>query len=62
MFAGALNMTHEFLTVRSRDGRPRSASPENFDADLGRKIARKNAIDKVWPLMGYELRSKLAAA
>lgn len=36
------------------------ASPENFDAEVGRKIARQNAINKVWPLMGYELRSKLA--
>ena len=35
------------------------ASPENFDAEIGRKIARQNAIAKVWPLMGYELRSKL---
>ena len=37
-------------------------SPENFDAELGRKIARQNAVAKIWPLMGYELRSKLAAA
>lgn len=36
------------------------ASPENFNAELGRKIARENAINKIWPLMGYELRSKLA--
>ena len=38
------------------------ASPENFDAEIGRKIARDNAVAKVRPLMGYELRSKLAAA
>ena len=38
------------------------ASPENFDAEIGRKIARENAVTQVWPLMGYELRSKLAAA
>ena len=43
-------------------GESACASPENFDADLGRKIARENAINKIWPLMGYELRSKLAAA
>ena len=36
------------------------ASPENFDADIGRKIARQNAVAKIWPLMGYELHSKLA--
>ena len=43
-------------------GESASASPENFDAELGRKIARQNAIAKVWPLMGYELRSKLSEA
>ena len=41
-------------------GESACASPENFDAEVGRKIARANAINKVWPLMGYELRSKLA--
>ena len=35
------------------------ASPEDFDAEIGRKIARQNAVQKIWPLMGYELRSKL---
>jgi len=43
-------------------GESACASPENFDAEIGRKIARKNAIDKVWPLMGYELKSKLIQA
>ncbi len=42
-------------------GESACASPENFDAEIGRKIARQNAINKVWPLMGYELKSKLAA-
>jgi len=42
-------------------GESACASPENFDAELGRKIARQNAVAKVWPLMGYELRSRLAA-
>lgn len=41
-------------------GESACASPENFDAEIGRKIARQNAVAKVWPLMGYELRSKLA--
>lgn len=36
------------------------ASPENFDAEIGRQIARENAVNKIWPLMGYELKSKLA--
>ena len=42
-------------------GESACASPENFDAELGRKIARQNAIDKVWPLMGYALKERLAA-
>lgn len=42
-------------------GESACASPENFDAELGRKIARANAVNKIWPLMGYELRSKLKA-
>ena len=43
-------------------GESACASPENFDAEIGRKIARANAVQKIWPLMGYELRSKLAQA
>ena len=43
-------------------GESACASPENFDAEIGRNIARQNAVAKVWPLMGYELRSKLAGA
>lgn len=42
-------------------GESACASPENFDAALGRKIARANAVQKIWPLMGYALRSSLAA-
>ena len=42
-------------------GESACASPENFDAEVGHKIARQNAVAKIWPLMGYELRSKLAA-
>ena len=41
-------------------GESACASPENFDAELGRKIARQNAINKAWPLMGYHLKQKLA--
>jgi len=36
------------------------ASPENFDPDVGRRVARQNAVQKVWPLMGYALRLELA--
>jgi len=41
-------------------GESACASPENFNAEIGRKIARQIAVQKIWPLMGYELRSKLA--
>lgn len=42
-------------------GESACASPENFDAEIGRRIARENAVQKIWPLMGYELRTKLAS-
>ena len=42
-------------------GESACASPKNFDAEVGKKIARQNAVNKVWPLMGYELKSRLAA-
>lgn len=41
-------------------GESACASPENFDADIGRKIARQNAVQKIWPLMGYELKQRLS--
>ena len=41
-------------------GESACASPENFDADVGKKIARANAVNKVWPLMGYELKQRLS--
>jgi hypothetical protein len=41
-------------------GESACASPENFDAEIGRKIARQNAVNKVWPLMGYELKERLS--
>ena len=40
-------------------GESACASPENFDAEIGRKIARVNAVNKVWPLLGYALKDRL---
>lgn len=37
------------------------ASPENFDVELGRKIARSNAVNKMWVLEAYLLREKSSA-
>ena len=36
------------------------ADPAKFNAETGRIEARQNAVQKIWPLMGYELRTKLA--
>lgn len=52
------------LTLRNGftvTGESACASPENFDAEIGQKIARENARNKVWMLEGYLLKEKLAA-
>jgi hypothetical protein len=41
-------------------GESACASPENFDAEIGQKIARQNAVAKVWPLLGFRLRDQLS--
>ncbi len=44
-------------------GRPSaSVSPLNDDPATGEQVAIENARNELWPLMGYELRTKLAAA
>ena len=32
---------------------------DNFDATLARKFAREDAIEQIWPLMGYALAERL---
>lgn len=54
-----------FCVLRLRNGftvtgESACASPENFDAEIGCKIARENAVQKIWPLLGFRLRDKLA--
>ena len=41
-------------------GESACASPENFDAEIGRKIARENAVNKIWALEGYLLKEQLS--
>jgi len=41
-------------------GESACAHPENFNQDIGRRLAREAAKRKVWPLLGYALRTKLA--
>lgn len=62
IFPGS-QMTVCCMTLRNGftvTGESACASPENFDAEIGRKIARQNAIAKIWPLMGYELKTRLS--
>lgn len=63
--AGALGLlTFCVLVLRNGftvTGESACASPENFDAELGRKIARASAVNKIWPLMGYHLKCQLKA-
>jgi hypothetical protein len=40
-------------------GESACASPENFDFEIGRKIARQNAVAKIWRLEGYLLKERL---
>lgn len=40
-------------------GESACASPENFNAEIGHKIARQHAVDKIWPLLGFRLRDQL---
>ena len=40
-------------------GESSCASPENFDPEVGRKIARENAVNKIWALEGYLLKQAL---
>lgn len=53
-----LVMKNGFIVI----GKSAPASPENFNPELGRKFAYEDAVRQLWPLMGYALRDKLAAA
>lgn len=58
-------MTLYFITMRNGFvvvGKSAPASPENFDAEKGKTFAREDAIRQLWPLMGFSLRDRLAAA
>lgn len=33
--------------------------PLNFNMEIGKKISRENAVDKIWQLEGYLLQEKL---
>lgn len=58
MTVAALTLRNGFIVT----GESAAASPANFDQAIGRKIARENARNKIWPLEGYLLREKLFSA
>lgn len=41
-------------------GESACASPENYNAEIGQKVARQKAEEKIWPLLGFRLRDQLA--
>lgn len=56
-------MTVCFLVMRNGFviiGKAAPASPENFNAELGQKLAYEDAVKQAWSLMGYALRDRLA--
>jgi hypothetical protein len=42
-------------------GESACASPENFDEEIGQKLAKEDAKRKIWALEGYALRQSLMA-
>lgn len=54
----ALTLRNGYVVI----GHSAAASPENFDAELGRDIARAEARNHIWALEGYLLREKLSHA
>ena len=52
----ALTLRNGFVVT----GESAAASPENFDENIGRTIARDNARNKIWALEGYLLREQLS--
>jgi hypothetical protein len=53
------------LTLRNGftvTGESACASPANYQKDIGERIARENAYNKVWALLGYQLRVQMQAS
>lgn len=51
----ALTLRNGFQVV----GKSAPVSTENFDEELGRKIAREDARRQIWALEGYLLRTRI---
>ena len=53
----ALEMENGYVAI----GTSAAADLANFDVERGRGAARESAVSSIWPLLGYELRTKLTA-
>ena len=53
----AIEMQNGFMVT----GESACAYPENFNEEIGQRIALENAKQKMWALLGYELKSKVHA-
>jgi hypothetical protein len=63
VFPGS-NTTVCLLTLKNGytvTGESACATPENFDAEVGREVAFKHARDKLWPLLGFLLKNEQAS-
>lgn len=50
-----ITLKNGFTTI----GKSASASPENFNEEIGKEIAFKNAREEIWQLEGYLLKQRL---
>lgn len=53
-----LHLRNGFTVV----GHSACVSIENFNEAIGRQVARKHAIEQLWPLLGYQLKERLYQA
>ena len=58
-------LTHCTLTLLNGfevTGESSCVHVDNYDKDVGERIARENAVNEIWPLEGYLLKQKLHEA
>ena len=41
------------------DGMSACVDPARYSVAIGRQLARENALNKIWPILGYELATQL---
>lgn len=52
----ALHLSNGFVVT----GESACAHPDNFNEEVGRRLAYDNAVEKIWALEGYLLRERLS--